>query len=411
MTALTYRNTGAWGAGVGRLLTSTEVDTNFYNIDQGKLDKANTGPVTGRNRPNLLFNGSAQCGQLGWTGGTLTAYTDAANSGPYWSNAAAMTGVTLGPDTSSNVPCLSSTSYTIQAELGSGAMTAGSVKCDVQFLDSTQTLIGSGAIVLALGSGQAIQRLIGTGTSPSNAAYFRVRKYADTSPTGPINSATWRRIKVEQAGSDSLYSDETTEAGSLQKSNNLSDVASVATARQNLGVGRTLLKTVTLTAAANLVLTNADFAGYDSIDIECTAFLFNTTLAEMRFTVAPNADGSGAPGNVYSTSLLYGALSSSANSPNSAGNWAIGYGRMLYPPLGSNPIVNARGRFTLSNMQGLNTLGPVMQGSTFSLETNAILNGHTATFVGANVGVVKYLILYASTGTMTGKISIYGNNS
>jgi hypothetical protein len=48
---LTYRTAGAWGAGKGSNLTATEVDGNFYDLDQRVVDLEENPPV-----PNEISN-------------------------------------------------------------------------------------------------------------------------------------------------------------------------------------------------------------------------------------------------------------------------------------------------------------------------------------------------------------------
>jgi hypothetical protein len=199
----------------------------------------------------------------------------------------------------------------------------------------------------------------------------------------------------------------------LLKSQNLADLQNKATARQNLGVGRTLLKTVNLAAVSQVVLTDADFGGYDKITVEFEAM---TTTASYTCTwkVAPNTDGSGGPGaTAYTTSMQY----SWANADNSGGstnanNRAIAYGRWMYNSTGV-ATGNGTAEITFSNLQNQSgQLGVQAMGRCVTLDAGGnLLNGNFGTFVGANLGPIKNITFAVDTGTMSGKMIVYGHNS
>jgi hypothetical protein len=199
----------------------------------------------------------------------------------------------------------------------------------------------------------------------------------------------------------------------LTAADNLAGVASKATARTNLGVGRTLIKTVTLNAAAGLVLSGADIGNFDSITVQCVGVAFSTAGGELRFQMAPNADGSGGGYGAYHSMLGF-TYNNTDGSHGTADvlSKALTYGRLVYPPSGASPIGNATAEFTFSNMQGLSGLGPQHFGRCYCFETNgSMLNGTFSGFLQAAVGVVKYISLFASSGTVSGKFIVYGNNS
>jgi hypothetical protein len=184
-----------------------------------------------------------------------------------------------------------------------------------------------------------------------------------------------------------------------------------ADARLNLGVGRTLIKSVTLNAAAGLVLTDADLGTFDSITVLCIGVVFTTPTGELRWQAAPKSDGTGGGYSAYHNTLSYSYINADGShgiTESSARGQT--YGRLIYPPSGAAVNVNASGEFTFSNMQGLGSLGPWQQGRTASFD-GGVLSGQAATFLQAAVGVIKYLNLFASSGTVSGKFIIYGNNS
>jgi hypothetical protein len=156
-------------------------------------------------KPNMLFNGSAEFGSLGWTGGIFSTFQN--YIGTYFQYAPVLAGVTVGPEFSSFIPMDVGVTLTLQGLLYSQGMTAGKAAMDVECYNSAQQVIGDIARV-ELASGQNWTFVANAGTTPANTAYIRVRKYADGSPTGSTYAFAFQRIKLEQNSTYSLYSQE-----------------------------------------------------------------------------------------------------------------------------------------------------------------------------------------------------------
>lgn len=70
MANINYRGNGAWGDGIGRQLTSPEIDSNFYQLNT--------------NAQNKIFNGSAEMGTVGWLSGLVPFTSDNGAIGTYF---------------------------------------------------------------------------------------------------------------------------------------------------------------------------------------------------------------------------------------------------------------------------------------------------------------------------------------
>lgn len=252
MTTLVYRNAGAWGSGKGALLTSTEVDTNFYNLDQGKLDRIDAGKSSAVQSPNLLANSTGENGNLGWNSSNFAGGVDLLAGGGYrFANGAAITSGASVSDESQKYTFSSGANICISAEVFTGSATAGNANIVVKAYDASNTLLGTVAQTTAVPFGQGYKFSYGTGVTPSNTSYVTVSKVASGNPLAPIGGFQFRRIKLEPGTSPSTWSQEASIASALQSANNLSDVANKTTARANLGAqGKILLGEVILTGSA-----------------------------------------------------------------------------------------------------------------------------------------------------------------
>jgi hypothetical protein len=215
--------------------------------------------------------------------------------------------------------------------------------------------------------------------------------------------------KISAGESVIIDSDGSHAIGCLMRGRSTSDDA----ARKALGVGRTLLKSVTVSGAASLTFTDTDFGGYDSISLVFVG-LQSSASYDFRFTMAPNADGSGNSGysSAYHSLLQWSYMTSDGSGGQSyVNNRAIAYGKWFYTNAAA-ALANGNGEITFNNMLGLNSLGPQFFGRCFSYDGNSnFLNGSFGGFLQANVGAVKNITLYPASGTITGKVLVYGNNS
>lgn len=209
MTVLVYRNSGAWGTGKGSLLTSTEVDTNFYNLDQGKADRQNTtGGTYSMNGQNLIPNGSAEFGMNSWSAGSLTMTTaNDANGAPYFTNTAAFTGTGGRLLMSNSVPVVAGTNVSVSGELSAATMTAGTLAIFLRFLDSTGAAIGTDGRSGTVGYGNDWGFVSYSAVAPANAVAMAIGTVS-SAPTGAIGSAKFRRLKMEIGTAATTYSNE-----------------------------------------------------------------------------------------------------------------------------------------------------------------------------------------------------------
>ncbi|MFL9888974.1 hypothetical protein PQR66_38545 [Paraburkholderia agricolaris] len=166
-----------------------------------------SGKVDGVNSPNLLLNGSAEFGSLGWTMATgLSPLTDATGAiGTYFGNTAALAAVTQSQN-SAQIPVDPNVSLSLAYDVNTSGVNAGTVQVVVNAYKKTNELIAA-VKSLTVANGTATARYSLAGTTPANTAYVKVC-FVLTGVSASAGGLAFTRGKLELGSSSSLYSAE-----------------------------------------------------------------------------------------------------------------------------------------------------------------------------------------------------------
>ncbi|MBR7961423.1 tail fiber domain-containing protein [Burkholderia vietnamiensis] len=170
-------------------------------------DVSAAGKFGGVSGANLLVNGSAELGNVGWNGNNFTADRDTSGgSGTFFRNAAALTGSPLY-NYSDYIPVAAGTKVAIQGVIASSGMTAGAATFGVEFADASSAMLSVlSPAAVSFGSGPTFRTAVGT--APAGTAKMRFRIGVTASPVGPVGAATYANLKCELGISISTYSQE-----------------------------------------------------------------------------------------------------------------------------------------------------------------------------------------------------------
>lgn len=209
-------------ASLTRNLTAAEVDSNFYQLDTGKVSTTNyRGLVGGVNPANLFPDPSGELGGVGWTGfvaGTgasapnLAPFRGAHAEGLFYRLKAALTGAAQYiTDVSDKFPISAGDNVILSAELFVISGATGSYYVQPQFFDSNGNTVGYGNALFATANGTWAFLTQASGV-PANTVYMSVRIVADNTPVCSAGGFNVRRIQVNNynAGGPALFSLETT---------------------------------------------------------------------------------------------------------------------------------------------------------------------------------------------------------
>ncbi|MEX3908594.1 hypothetical protein AB4Y33_34925, partial [Paraburkholderia sp. BR14319] len=162
-----------------------------------------SGILCGVNLPNMLFNGSAEYGNAGWTPGNFSAVAGLAGEGTYWTNTAAL--AATAQDTSGQVAVGAGVPLTLSLDIYAAGVTAGRAYAYIEAFSSAGVSLGS--VCAAYGTaGSGWKRYSASGTTPANTAFCVLHRLVDTAPVVSAAGVGFRRIKVEGATQQSLYS-------------------------------------------------------------------------------------------------------------------------------------------------------------------------------------------------------------
>jgi hypothetical protein len=183
MANINYRGNGAWGNGLGRSLTSPEVDTNFYQLNT--------------NSQNRMPNGSGELGTFFWSGGDPINVLNG-GVGTYFNvNARAVAATVLF--TSNNIPVTAGSPISVSIDALISNYAGTPLLADVQYFDNNGTLVQDGADHNWAGlNGANFNTLSFTETVPSGATQAAIRLVATNATWTFIR---WRRVKVSQTES------------------------------------------------------------------------------------------------------------------------------------------------------------------------------------------------------------------
>ncbi|RKF33398.1 hypothetical protein [Paraburkholderia fungorum] len=166
-----------------------------------------SGKVDGANCPNLLRNGSAEFGALGWTmAAGLSALTDTAGAtGTYFGNPAALVAVTQSQN-SEQVPVSPNVALSLAYDVNTSGVNAGTVQLVLNAYNSSNELL-SAVKSLTIANGTASARYSITGTTPAKTAYVKAC-FVLTGVSASVGGIAFTRGKLELGSSSSLYSNE-----------------------------------------------------------------------------------------------------------------------------------------------------------------------------------------------------------
>jgi hypothetical protein len=178
MANLNYRGNGAWGTGLGRPLTSAEIDTNMYQLN-----------TTSQNK---MPNSSGELGTYFWTS-TDSFSVNNGGVGLYFNVAARASAATV-TFTSGNIPVTAGGPFTAAIDALVGSYAGTPLYVDVQYYDNNGTLIQDGANHDFVGiNGSTYVTAAFTETVPANATQAQIRLVATNATWSFIR---WRRVKV-----------------------------------------------------------------------------------------------------------------------------------------------------------------------------------------------------------------------
>lgn len=235
--------------GMGTDLVKVISGSPAYSWQGGDLD-TNTGTVlaTPGSLGNVLRNGDFELGALtGWSnGGTIayTAQTGTVASGTYALKMAG-TGVVATSYIRQIYSCPPSVDIHAYADLAADTVTGGSVAFQVQFKDQALNTIST-STVTTISANQSMTRAGTKVRSPRGTAYVYIL-FAPTNLNGNVYADNcYAAVMAPSSGSALLTfgtssntiteGSDTRVTGAAQKASNLSDLASAATARTNLGL-------------------------------------------------------------------------------------------------------------------------------------------------------------------------------
>jgi hypothetical protein len=154
--------------------------------------------------PNLLVNGSAEFGGLAWSLPAQAGYTTGLDGeGTYFGISSAVNGTYIA--TSADYAVGPGIPLALQAEIFTGGLTAGTLEMDLEFLDSSHTVIASGQALLPVSADQNWTFMSNSATTPANTAYWHARFYMGNAT---LSNGALRKIKVSNGTAASPYSRE-----------------------------------------------------------------------------------------------------------------------------------------------------------------------------------------------------------
>jgi len=162
-----------------------------------------TGKLSGLNNPNLLFNGSGEFGAVGWTLGSFSVFVDTSGGiGSFFSNPGTLTSYTYAVD-GQQVSMGAGQNVCLSMDVSNGA--TGAVQLSIAAYTSTGSYISNIGTLTVPNSG--LTRYSTTAVTPANTAYV-VPQLVLNGVSSSAFGIVFRRVKVEQGTTPSLYSTE-----------------------------------------------------------------------------------------------------------------------------------------------------------------------------------------------------------
>ncbi|MGH8782052.1 hypothetical protein [Paraburkholderia sp.] len=246
------------------------------------------GKINAVNNPNLLFNGSAEFGSVGWVSSNFQWLTGDFGEGSFWDNATAINGATV-QDMSGAIPVFPNTTLSLSADLYALGVTVGRAYVYMEAFTSAGVSLGGFGSAIAV-NGTNWTRYAVSGTTPANTDHVVVHRVIDTAPTVTAGGVAFRRIKLEQGTTPSLYSQEAT-IGQL--------------------MGRTNGK------SANVYYSGVPTSGSATTFAKSLASFVAPSNGFVLAIQAANMGGTNQPGTVNNTVNITGSVSGSARGADS----------------------------------------------------------------------------------------------
>ncbi|VBB10616.1 hypothetical protein [Burkholderia stabilis] len=174
---------------------------------QGNLPINTSAKVSGVNSANLLVNGSGELGLSNWSfAANFAPQNDVTGGiGGFFGNTAALSGAS-GSNFTGNMAVGANVPLTLSFDAASN-VSAGTYSVALVAYNSSGTFIGNVAAVTIPNGASTSTRYSAGGTTPAGTAYV-TSSFNITGVTAPVNGVVWRRVKVEQGNTPSLYSQE-----------------------------------------------------------------------------------------------------------------------------------------------------------------------------------------------------------
>ncbi|GAQ30199.1 hypothetical protein SAMD00023378_3882 [Ralstonia sp. NT80] len=157
--------------------------------------------------PNLLFNGSGEFGNAGYSFTNLSAFSDALGGvGTFFANGSSISAASSF-ELSPAVPVGPGVKITCAFDIGALGVSAGQVAIYLQPYNSSGGSLASDTTVYAVPNGASVTRQSVVLTTPANTAYVRWVA-AFTSVTAAAYGIVFKRVKIEAGSTPSIYSQE-----------------------------------------------------------------------------------------------------------------------------------------------------------------------------------------------------------
>lgn len=321
---------------------------------QGNLPINTSAKVNGVNAANLLFNGSGEFGSAGWALNSFSPQVDVTGAiGNFFANTGSLSGFTSNQSAPAVLvgPGAAITGTIDVANFAS----AGVVAVQLEAFTSAGASLGVVGSAITITNGSALARYTLTGTTPATTGYVVAKLYC-TGVTASAFGIVFRRVKIEQGATASLYSQEAnvaTLAGGMPVAGTARNVSmSVASASATAtltadeiivasALGGVAYKLANVSKSINLATTGA--GGMDAGSAPASGYvalyaIYNPTTGESAL-LATNATSAAAP-NVYGGAKMPAGYAASALASvwptNGSGQFKIGSQRdrsIIFPPI------------------------------------------------------------------------------
>lgn len=165
-----------------------------------------TGKLNGLNGANLLLNGSAELGSVGWGGPLVAAKDTNGGAGTFFISTTALTSALVF--VSPQIPVGANVPLALSGEIQTNGVSAGTAYMQMQFFDSSGTSLGySGGANVANGL-QWTPAATAYTTPPKTAYAIVLLMLQGTTVNATAYGIAFRRVKVEYGNTPSLNSQE-----------------------------------------------------------------------------------------------------------------------------------------------------------------------------------------------------------